>query len=171
MKRNSGFTLIEMVVVVAIIIALAGILVPIVTNELDESKKAAAQAAVNRVSTAVTQFIKDTSYAPVGKNGKQTYHYLYSAGNTPKSNKFASGGSTYIENFLSTNKLKMTNWKGPYMQEIGSDPWGCRYLINAHGFFSTSERAWVLSAGPNRRVDTKPGATKLAGDDIGIFVE
>ena len=171
MKRSSGFTLIEMIVVLAIIVALAGILVPVVRNELEDSKKAKAQATVNRIATAITQFIKDTSFAPTGKNGRATYHFLYTDGQTPSSNKFASGPGTHLRNFLGQNKLKVTNWRGPYLQDVGSDPWGSRYLVNAQGFFSSSERAWVLSAGPNRKVDTKPNATKPAGDDIAVFVE
>ena len=169
--RSRGFTLIEMIVVVAIIVALAGILVPIVTNELDDAKKATAQATVNRVATAVTQYIKDTAYPPTGKNGKSSYHYLYTAGTTPSSNKFASGGSTTVENFLARNKYGTANWKGPYLQEIGADPWGCRYLVNTHGFFSNKERVWVLSAGPNRKVETKAIDTAPQGDDIALYLE
>lgn len=170
--RDEGFTLIEMVVVVAIIIALAGILVPVVSNELDETKKATAQAAVNRIATAVTQYLKDTSFPPSGQNGALTYHYLYNnAGTTPANNPFASGSAARLEDFLSRNRYGTTNWKGPYLQESAADPWNCRYLVNTHGFFVNNERAWVLSAGPNRTVDTLPNDMKPRGDDIAVFLE
>lgn len=170
-SHRRGFTLIEMIVVVAIIVALAGILVPVVTNELEDAKVADARATVNRIATAITQHIKDTSFPPTGKNGKFSFHYLYSTGTTPAGNKFASGASTSLENFLAKNKYGTNGWKGPYLQELGADPWGSRYLVNAHGFFSNTERVWVLSAGPDKRVDTLATDTAPKGDDIGLFLE
>ncbi len=166
-----GFTVIEMIVVVAIVIALAGIVVPVVTNELEDAKMTDARATVNRISTAITQHIKDTSFPPTGKNGKFSFHYLYSTGTTPAGNKFASGSSTSLENFLAKNKFGTSDWKGPYLQEIGTDPWGSRYLVNTHGFFSNTERVWVLSAGPDKRVDTLATDTVPKGDDVALFLE
>ncbi|MFH0943814.1 MAG: type II secretion system protein GspG [Planctomycetota bacterium] len=169
--RDRGFTLIEMVVVVAIIVALAGVLVPIVTNELMDARKTTAQADVNRLATAVTQFIKDTSYAPTGKNGALSYHYLHSEGTEPTANSFASARGSDLRNFLTTNALGTQGWKGPYLQELGADPWGSQYLVNVHGFATSEERAWVLSSGPNRKVDTGVADTSPRGDDIAIFLE
>ena len=169
--RSSGFTLIEMVVVVAIIVALAGVLVPLVTHELEDSRRVTARAHVNRLATGLTNFVRDTSYAPTGKNGAPQYHFLFSEGTLPESNSFASGGSTGMADFLERNTTGTTNWKGPYVKDVGSDPWGSCYLINTHGFFTARERAWVLSAGPNRRVDTRPLDDQPQMDDIAIFLE
>ena len=111
------------------------------------------------------------SYAPTGKNGALSYHYLHSEGAEPSSNSFASARGTGLEDFLSSNSLGTEGWKGPYLQELGADPWGCRYLVNVHGFATTKERAWVLSAGPNRKVETGVADTSPQGDDIAIFLE
>ncbi len=170
-QRSSGFTLIEMVVVVAIIIALAGILVPIVTGELEDAKVATAQATVNRVATALTQYLKDTSFAPTGQNGQKTYHYLYGDGTVPSANKFASGQGALLSDFLTENTTQTTGWKGPYLQRVEADPWGCAYLVNSNSFFKSTERAWVLSAGPDRTVNTTAASTVPLGDDIAIFVK
>lgn len=170
-RKNSGFTLIEMIVVVAILVALAGILVPVVSSEMTSSKTGRAIADCNRIAAALNQYIKDTSFEPTGNKGANTYHYLYSQGTIPSSNDFASGSSTTILRFLSKNDFGGTQWNGPYMQEIAADPWGRAYLVNTHGYFSSSENVWVISAGPDGNVDTAPNATKPGGDDIGILID
>jgi len=170
-QKQHGFTLIEMVVVVAIIIALAGILVPIVTNELDEAKKSTAQATVNRLATAITQYMKDTSFPPTGKDGAKSYHYLSGAGIDPDKNKFASGSNGTLNDFLANNTHGTRNWKGPYLAEVAEDPWGRAYVVNVHGYFNGKERVWVLSSGPDQKMDTNPRNTTLGGDDIGMFID
>ncbi|MGA0334382.1 MAG: type II secretion system protein, partial [Kiritimatiellia bacterium] len=57
MKKNNtgkfGFTLIEMLVVIAIIALLAGLLFPAVSSALNTAKKAKAQTAAQNIETAV----------------------------------------------------------------------------------------------------------------------
>ena len=55
---TSGFTLIEMIVTVAIIASLAAILVPIVSGELADTGTATAQGETRRIGTALNQFFK-----------------------------------------------------------------------------------------------------------------
>ncbi len=171
MSLNRGFSFLELLVVVAILVALAGVLVPVVNGELEASKKATAQASVNRIATALTEFIKDTSFAPTGEGGKRTYHVLHSDGAAPRGSSFTSGEATTLERFLCRNELKVENWHGPYLRPVGSDPWGGRYVVNSHGFFTNDERVWILSAGPNGRLETSPGDSRPGGDDIGLFLE
>jgi prepilin-type N-terminal cleavage/methylation domain-containing protein len=166
-----GFTLIEMVVVIAIVIALAGILVPIVTNEIDDAKRATAQAALNRISTAVSQYTKDTTFPPTGPDGAKTFHFLAGQGTLPEENKFDSGPQGRLEDFLAKNASGTKVWKGPYLQDVEADPWGRCFLVNVHGFLNGKERVWVLSAGPNQRVETNPKNTTLGGDDLGMYVD
>ena len=166
-----GFTLIEMIVVVAIIVALAGVLVPIVTNELDDAKKSSAQATVNRLATALTQYMKDTGFAPTGKNGLKEFHFLASKGDLPTQNDFAEGAVRSTDDFLTNDTFSVRNWRGPYLAETPSDPWGSAYLVNVNGFFNGKERVWVISAGPNRTLETGAKSTTLGGDDIGLFID
>lgn len=49
------------------------------------------------------------------------------------------------------------------------DAWGQCLLMNV-GARRRGEPAWILSAGPNGRVDTPLGAIALVGDDIGVIV-
>ena len=170
-RTARAFTLIEMVVVIAIVVALAGVLVPIVGSELDDSKKATAQNEVNRIATALTQYMKDTGCAPTGKNGQKEFHFLATKGEMPSGNEFSDGPRGKADDFLSTDRYASHDWHGPYLGESPSDPWGSAYLVNVHGFFNGKERVWVISAGPNRTLETAPKSTTLAGDDIGLFID
>ncbi len=168
--RVRGFTLVEMIIVVAIIVALSGVLVPVVTNEMSDSKLKRAHDTVNRIATAIDRFIKDTGVAPTGKDGRREFHWLFSTGQLPSSNRFDSGPSAPIGDFLTVNLRDVAQWQGPYLPALGADPWGMAYVVNVNGFFTSDERAWVLSAGPNRVIETAPAAIAPGGDDIGIVV-
>ena len=169
--RRSGFTLIEMIVVVAILVALAGILVPVVSSEMASSKTGKALADCNRVAGGLNQYIKDTAFFPTGNQGASTNHFLYGLGTLPGSNDFASGASASLDGFLSVNTNGGSNWKGPYMQSVKADPWGRAYVVNTHGYFNSAENVWVISAGPDGNVDTAQNATTPGGDDIGVLID
>ena len=47
-----------------------------------------------------------------------------------------------------------------------TDAWGRCFVINA-GDWQSGGPVWLLSAGPNGLLETRPGASALAGDDIG----
>src|SRR5262245_5036798 len=131
-NRASGFTLIEMIVVIAIIISLAGVIIPVVSGELDDAKQARAVGDLNRLATAIGQYIKDTGYKPSGDRGAQLYHWAYTNGDQPISNDFNDGRSVHLRRFLEVNDFGGPHWKGPYLGDLGADPWGHAYVVNLH---------------------------------------
>lgn len=83
------------------------------------------------------------------------------------------------------------NWKGPYSKTLNQDPWGRNYVVLAraasHVLGGTTDSNtdpstttptsrltplyyWVLSAGPNGKLDTTQAHSELQGDDIGTVV-
>src|SRR3990172_4016230 len=64
-RNEKGFTLIEVIVVAGIIAILAGILVPMIFKEIDESRITRASADTKSISTALIVFRKDTGAWPV----------------------------------------------------------------------------------------------------------
>ncbi len=170
-RREKGFTLIEMIVVVAIIASLAAILVPIVSSELADAESTKAVGDCQRIAAAVTQFIKDTRLFPTGPLGNNSVNWLYGDGTQPSTNPFDDGASATLTSYLTagtTNGGQL--WNGPYVQEVNADPWGNCYIVNVHGYYS-GEYVWVLSSGPNGAFDTDQTDTALQGDDIGIMID
>src|SRR5947207_9566641 len=65
MKHSRGFTMIEMVVVLAVIAILAATLTPIVTSYLDRARMSSATKDVKNIAAAVVQFNTDTKVWPI----------------------------------------------------------------------------------------------------------
>ena len=171
LRGKNGFSLVEGIIVIAIIVGLAGVVVPIVSQEVKDSKKSQALADINRLATGLNQYIKDTLYFPTGKEGATTFHFLYTDGNAPDNNLFATGESSHIKSFLVENRCGGNRWKGPYLNGLPCDPWGNAYLVNVQGFYNQSERAMILSAGPDGVVDTPARAASPAGDDLMMLID
>jgi len=187
-RNNRGFTLIEVIVVAAIIAILAGILVPMIFSQIDESKITRAQGDVKTIATAISRYRMDTGYFPkinpavaidpaVGP--VTAYETLFSLG---VQLALPAGFLTTIgdlgdnlspgaaaKNVYTTGGFFEKKWKGPYLSTFTSDPWGNAYVVNVVN--DTAEKnVWVLSAGPNGVFDTDSTSSQLQKDDIGVIV-
>jgi len=72
------------------------------------------------------------------------------------------------------------SWRGPYLTDFKSDPWGSRYYINSTFLQpgAANNAVWVISPGPNGKIDTNftqaVGAATvpaLGEDDIGYRIK
>ena len=190
-KRNEkGFTLIEVVVVVAVIAILAAVLTPYITKYIDDSKIAKARNEVQVVAAAVTNAYKDLGRWPNRNTAATDFGGLYTGATTPAAAFFgaatgwtaAGAGWNALDTHLVTNGHTYpaagdTKWSGPYATTLPVDPWGRPYVINAANFTSATTPptpVWVLSAGPNGVINTSiattPAAATPGGDDIGFRV-
>lgn len=174
LKRNAGFTLIEVIVVAGIIAILAGILVPLIFEQIDEARIARAAADTKSISTAMMVFKKDTAQWPsMDADCEPNVTFLSGAGNLP-SDLAAMGydtdvASAYDSHFSAdVNGCYAPNWKGPYMAMVTADPWGNSYVTNANSFATAGQPVWIISAGPNKQLETAVNSTALQGDDIGL---
>jgi type II secretory pathway pseudopilin PulG len=171
LRASRGFSMIEMVIILAIIVGLAGVVVPIVSQEVQDSKKGNAVADLNRIATALNQYIKDTLYFPTGNMGSTSFHFLHTDGNLPVENVFDSGDHCHVDRFLASSEFGGARWRGPYLQSGFCDPWGGAYIINVQGFFNPGERAMILSAGPDGLLATPPTALSPEGDDLMLLID
>ena len=72
MKRNRGFTLMEMLIVVAIIAVLAAIAIPVFNGSLHKAKVAADMANVRAYYAELqTQYITTGEYIDIGNNDEK----------------------------------------------------------------------------------------------------
>lgn len=171
MKRQSGFTLVEVIVVAGIIAILAGILVPLILKEIDESRISRATADVRSISNALIVFKKDLGQWPVSTTCEPAVTLLQSAGTVPALGLNWDGSNPgNLDDYLASdsNGCWPAKWKGPYMAFASADPWGNAYVINGKDFLSATGALWIISAGPDGVVDTASTQTSVGGDDIGL---
>jgi prepilin-type N-terminal cleavage/methylation domain-containing protein len=187
-RRQGGFTLIEVVVVVAVIAILAAILTPFITKYISDSQTARAKNEAQVIAAAVTNAYKDLGRWPNRNTAVANYGGLFTgpAAGTPAlaffgtATGWAAPGATW--NQLDTHMVNNghgypaagdNKWAGPYSAQLPVDPWGRPYVINAADFTAAATiPVWVLSAGPNGIVETSINAatTVTGGDDVGVRI-
>jgi prepilin-type N-terminal cleavage/methylation domain-containing protein len=179
-----GFTLIELTVVLAVLVTLALVLTPSITNFINDSRVARARTDTQTVAAAVIQFYKDNGFFPqwVAANGggpgtaANRRDLLVSPGNVPMTaapSLWTTGTSDTLGNQLMGNTPAYTvktatnayGWNGPYLSSgVGADSWNNRYMVNV-GLIDTTvgtqtsggatkSAVWVISAGANGQIDT-----------------
>lgn len=176
----SGFTLVEMLVVVAIIAILASILIPSVGAAQKSAKKRKAEVECNAIKTAVEQFFSDFKYMPWGDPDDAKSRVGDDAWTqTPDEHKNAMSllrgenklRKAYLE--ISTRDAKDSSsseedegifydpWKNPY--HIGMDRNLDQQVDYTYGGSTKTykTRVLVLSNGPDGEPDTD--------DDIRTF--
>ncbi|MBI2981288.1 MAG: type II secretion system major pseudopilin GspG [Deltaproteobacteria bacterium] len=108
-KREDGFTLIEILLVVAIIAALAAMVVPRLTGRSEKAKTAAVQADLRaNISTALKMYEIDVGSFPTTEQGLNA---LLSA---------PSG-------------IDAASWQGAYIERSPVDPWNRPYQYKFPG--------------------------------------
>ena len=109
-NTDRGFTLIEMLVVIVVIAILAGLVGPMVFQNVGDAKVSAAKAQLELFGLALDQYRLDNDYYPSTAQGLEA---LRSApiGDPPA-----------------------RNWRGPYLKKsVPLDPWGRPYVYKSPG--------------------------------------
>jgi general secretion pathway protein G len=134
MRRNTGFTLIELMVVVLIIGVLAALIVPNVVGRADDAKAAAAKQDVASLMQALKLYRLDNSRFPSGDQGLAALSAKPTVEPIPP------------------------NWKpGGYVERLPKDPWGNAYVFANPGVHGEVD---VMSYG----ADGKPGGEGANAD-------
>ena len=111
-RRRGGFTLVELVFVMVIIMILAGVVVMNTSSSRDRANRSRATADLNQMSTMLKLYYADNGFYPTTQQGIQA---LLTKPTTPPT---------------------PNNWQGPYMENRSippKDPWGNEYVYVCPG--------------------------------------
>ena len=177
--NRRGFTLIEVIVVAAIIAILAGILVPMIFNQIDEAKISRAKGDIKSLSTAIYSFRKDVGAWPKSTADAACNSTLLIS-NGPGLNAATSAAlqaQQYNVNEVKTFSSQLTNdpgngcygnWKGPYIANVDLDPWGNPYLLSTLDINTQGVPALIVSAGADGVFNTPRDSATVDSNDIGV---
>jgi len=104
---KSGFTLVELLVVIMIIALLASMVAPNIFNKLDDAQRKTAYSQLSNLSTALDSFRLDFGRYPTTEEGLD---------------------------ILSVKKSTLKKWNGPYLtKKLKTDPWDNDYVYKIPG--------------------------------------
>jgi general secretion pathway protein G len=108
-RRTSGFTLIEILVVIVVIAILATLVAPNIFQHVGAAKSATAKSQVEMLGTALDAYRLDNGRYPTTQQGLNALWEIPTV-DTP------------------------ANWRGPYLRKpVPPDPWGAAYIYMAPG--------------------------------------
>ena len=108
-NRHSGFTLIEIMVVVVILAVLGALVVPQILSKVDQARVTAAKTDIRTISGALDQYRLDNFKYPTTEQGLSA---LVKQPTDPTITNYAAGG---------------------YLRSVPKDPWGNPYLYVSPG--------------------------------------
>ena len=125
-KLNYGYTLIEIMIVVAIIAMLAGLVLPRVMGRADDAAKVAVKQDIATISSALKLYRLDNSRYPTTEQGLKALVQKPTEAPVPK------------------------NWKeGGYLEKLPKDPWGTEYQYITPGIHSDAD---IFTYGKDKEV-------------------
>jgi general secretion pathway protein G len=142
-KYRKGLTLIEIIVVIAIISTLAAIIIPAGNLAREKARITKAKSEVKQIRNAVELLASDSDEWP----GHQTVGLVDSGGSGNEVWDLSAG----VAGLIATDG-SFANWGGPYLPDMPTDPWGNDYFFDTDYDIDDPNGEWTAvigSFGPN----------------------
>jgi general secretion pathway protein G len=110
MRRQAGFTLIEIMVVIVILGLLAALVVPKLVGRTEEAKRTQTRVQIKNIQQAMELFKLDNGFFPSTDQGLEALVRMPEAGRIPKNYR-----------------------KGGYLERVPKDPWGNPFVYVSPG--------------------------------------
>jgi len=134
---EAGFTLVELVVVMTIIVILAGAVALQITHKVEDARRARAVQDIANMETALDLYAADNGSPPTTQQGLSALRTKPSSPPAPR------------------------NWDGPYLKKnVPKDPWGGEYVYQCPGQLNPDGYDLISYA-----ADGRPGGTG-ADEDV-----
>ncbi|WP_396586493.1 type II secretion system major pseudopilin GspG [Bermanella sp. R86510] len=138
MRKQSGFTLIEIMVVLAILAGLVAMVAPNIIGEAGAARVKTAKAEMSNIGQALDMYKLDNYTYPSTSQGIEALVSKPSGSPEPKNYK-----------------------KGGYMKKLPSDPWGNPYL-----YFAKGGKYEIISLGADGEEGGEDDAADISSNDI-----
>ncbi len=106
-RKNDGFTLIELMVVVIILGILAGLVIPRIVGKPEEARRVKARIQIQNFKKALQLFYLDNGFYPTTEQGLKALIEKPATGRVPR--KYRDGG------YLEGHKIPQDPWGNPYV--------------------------------------------------------
>ncbi|HON83749.1 MAG TPA: prepilin-type N-terminal cleavage/methylation domain-containing protein [Caldisericia bacterium] len=141
-KKGKGFTLIELMVVIAIILILALIAIPAYRNMQDRAKRSRVQSDLRNLATALEMYNTDWTHYP--NNSTSATRLLDKTGGTPSADGkelLGKGASVNVD-----TATTVTGEKGgiQYVEQLPIDPFAIASNQGGSYFYQSDGTKWIL---------------------------
>ncbi len=131
-RRPLGFTLVEMLVVLGILVVLVSLVAPRIIGSQKKADIKAAKTQIGMIKAALEHYALDTKSYPTTEQGLQAL----------------------IERPADLDES--VPWEGPYLSgALPKDPWGNEYMYEYPGTHTNSDEPEIWSLGPDKEDNTE----------------
>ncbi|MBF0238651.1 MAG: type II secretion system protein GspG [SAR324 cluster bacterium] len=183
-----GFSMVEIMIALGIVGIMSATGVGLVVQNIEKGRVATAREDTRAIFRAVESFHANVTFYPGEKETTKNYMHSSTIDRRPTYKGVAASAAVGVSmaNYLYNDPgASYRNWRGPYLSEDRTDPWGHSYIIYTTGIHGagcasfaiasgTPVYAWVLSAGKDGDIDTSPADSTLhfvdgSDEDIGVI--
>jgi type II secretory pathway pseudopilin PulG len=188
LRHQHGLSLIEVTIMLSVLSLVTAVLSPSIGDYVDDARQVKAASDVQVLASTFARFVFDVTRDTRIRGGWASADLLVGPGDTPGADGASASGwtdevdgrrVTRLEDHLLFNApgypgrtpgphFSAGGWRGAYLNDLTTDPWGRRYAINVKAMAGSQADTVVLSPGANGLVETDFDADGLRarGDDI-----